>query len=269
LKKLRRAGILNNGSLKIQNNRNRYLDYYTGRWLQRDPIGYVGGMNLYQYVSSQSIISTDPLGLIEIDPRDVDVQILDLGVWVGLGAGLTVNYEHKLEDCCLCGQKIENGKGTFKVIAEGRAGIGVGGTVKIADIGVSLVWKGPSLVARQEGIFTVDQCGGPLMTSKTCRHIGVGLAPGIISVGIPGISAGIDIKGDFELRVCIVSEMVAPKRFSIYGTLESRANINVELFVRILGLKVVKKQVAEEVPWKELKRKDIFSYTMPDTACVN
>jgi YD repeat-containing protein len=35
----RRVDILDNGSLKIQYSRNRYYDYYTGRWLSHDPLG--------------------------------------------------------------------------------------------------------------------------------------------------------------------------------------------------------------------------------------
>jgi RHS repeat-associated protein len=58
----RRVDILDNGSLKIQYNRNRYYDYYTGRWLTQDPAGYTDGMNLYEYVGSASSIRTDPLG---------------------------------------------------------------------------------------------------------------------------------------------------------------------------------------------------------------
>jgi uncharacterized protein RhaS with RHS repeats len=34
-----------------------------GRWLQRDPAGYVDGMNLYEYVNSKPTIADDPLGL--------------------------------------------------------------------------------------------------------------------------------------------------------------------------------------------------------------
>jgi len=35
----RRVDILDSSSLKIQYNRNRYYDYYTGRWLTHDPLG--------------------------------------------------------------------------------------------------------------------------------------------------------------------------------------------------------------------------------------
>jgi len=59
----RRVDYLDSGSLKIQFNRNRYYDYYTGRWTTHDPIGYADGMNLYEYVQSRSLTSTDPWGM--------------------------------------------------------------------------------------------------------------------------------------------------------------------------------------------------------------
>jgi len=63
----RRLDILDNGSLKIQYNRNRYYDYYTGRWLTHDPLEYVDGMNLYEYGKSNPIIYVDPLGLWKVN----------------------------------------------------------------------------------------------------------------------------------------------------------------------------------------------------------
>lgn len=41
----------------------RYYDTETGRWINGDPIGYEGGVNLYSYVNGNPIISVDPLGL--------------------------------------------------------------------------------------------------------------------------------------------------------------------------------------------------------------
>jgi len=58
----RRVDILDNCSLKIQYNRNRYYDYYTGRWLTHDPLAYVDGMNLYEYVRSNPVVFVDPDG---------------------------------------------------------------------------------------------------------------------------------------------------------------------------------------------------------------
>ncbi|MFI4854467.1 MAG: RHS repeat-associated core domain-containing protein, partial [Phycisphaerales bacterium JB065] len=42
--------------------RNRYYAPYEGRWITRDPAGYVDGMNLYQYVQGNPLIYFDPFG---------------------------------------------------------------------------------------------------------------------------------------------------------------------------------------------------------------
>jgi len=59
----RRVDILDSGSLKIQYNRNRYYDYYSGRWLTHDPLDFVDGMNLYEYVQTNPVNQIDPFGL--------------------------------------------------------------------------------------------------------------------------------------------------------------------------------------------------------------
>lgn len=46
----------------LQLNRNRWFDSQLGRWLTRDPIGYEGGGNLYEYVKSKVIVAFDPFG---------------------------------------------------------------------------------------------------------------------------------------------------------------------------------------------------------------
>ncbi len=43
--------------------RARYYNPTLGRFLQRDPIGYVDGMGLYEYVRSDPLMFVDPLGL--------------------------------------------------------------------------------------------------------------------------------------------------------------------------------------------------------------
>ena len=51
----RTLDVLDNGSLKLQYNRNRYYDYYTGRFFTHDPMGYVDGINLYEYGGSNPV----------------------------------------------------------------------------------------------------------------------------------------------------------------------------------------------------------------------
>jgi len=50
------------GVKQIQYSRARYYDLDNGRWLQRDPIGYKDGMNLYEYGESHPTLVTDPTG---------------------------------------------------------------------------------------------------------------------------------------------------------------------------------------------------------------
>ena len=42
--------------------RNRTYNPVLGRWLQRDPVGYAGGMNLYEYVNNRAVVAVDPSG---------------------------------------------------------------------------------------------------------------------------------------------------------------------------------------------------------------
>lgn len=44
----------------------RAYDPEIGRWISRDPIGEMGGRNLYGYVLSKPLTHTDPLGLVDI-----------------------------------------------------------------------------------------------------------------------------------------------------------------------------------------------------------
>gem|GEM_PF-4683369 len=68
----RAVDILDNSSLKIQYNRNRYYDQYTGRWTTHDLLGYMDGMNLYEWITSHGdphlLLSSasDPKGAVVV-----------------------------------------------------------------------------------------------------------------------------------------------------------------------------------------------------------
>lgn len=55
------AGYLWDPYLGMYHVRNRVYDPYQQRWLQRDPIGFAGGPNLYQYCMGDPIGMVDPM----------------------------------------------------------------------------------------------------------------------------------------------------------------------------------------------------------------
>src|SRR5690606_11490339 len=58
----------------------RWYDPSTGRWLQRDPLRYVDGMNRYQYVVSNPLRFNDPRGLQAEQPKAGDGTVGDSGL---------------------------------------------------------------------------------------------------------------------------------------------------------------------------------------------
>ena len=58
----RRLDRLDKDALPLMYYRARHYDPIAGRFMQRDPIGYQDGMNLYEYVGSDPLSLTDPLG---------------------------------------------------------------------------------------------------------------------------------------------------------------------------------------------------------------
>ena len=81
----RRVDILDDDNYKVQYSRNRYYDYYTGRWITHDPYGvnikgqisgFMDGLNLYLYVQNKPVSRFDPSGLKMVLPWE-NVKIED------------------------------------------------------------------------------------------------------------------------------------------------------------------------------------------------
>ena len=71
--------------------RDRTYNPVLGRWIQRDPIGISGGINLYGYVGAVPVMVVDPCGLIHWGVLLEEVVNLTVGAAVfGLGVGLGV-----------------------------------------------------------------------------------------------------------------------------------------------------------------------------------
>jgi RHS repeat-associated protein len=56
--------------------RARYYDYFTGRFLQPDPIGYGDGLNMYLYVGNNPLIFVDPFGLEKEAKREELMELI-------------------------------------------------------------------------------------------------------------------------------------------------------------------------------------------------
>jgi len=57
------AGYQWDGTINAYHVRHRVYMPEIGRWTRRDPLGYVDGMGLYEYIEGQAFAGSDPLGL--------------------------------------------------------------------------------------------------------------------------------------------------------------------------------------------------------------
>jgi len=94
----RRVDEIDNGVWMIQYNRNRFYDYYTGCWLNQDPIGYQDGPNLYAYVGSNPVNFADSMGLFSESDRPLSRSEL---CKMGIGADCRgeTNPDSNIDTC--------------------------------------------------------------------------------------------------------------------------------------------------------------------------
>ncbi|HRQ73077.1 MAG TPA: RHS repeat-associated core domain-containing protein [Phycisphaerales bacterium] len=67
------CGYVFNAETSLYTVRFRHYDPVWGRWLQRDPAGYVDGMSLYEFLLSRSTQLLDPTGLRSAGPPEEDL----------------------------------------------------------------------------------------------------------------------------------------------------------------------------------------------------
>ncbi|MCC7292916.1 MAG: hypothetical protein IT449_12715 [Phycisphaerales bacterium] len=78
---------------QLQHNRARHYAPLEGRWLQRDPAGYLDGLNLYEFMGNHPPFGVDPLGLDWLD----NLANFVAGVGDSLSFGLTAQVRSAIE----------------------------------------------------------------------------------------------------------------------------------------------------------------------------
>jgi len=156
--------------------RARYYDTVKGRFLQRDPLGYVDGMNLYEYVKDSPVNGTDPDGK--------SVSCLQISGEVTVGGGVTP-----------CAMYCEDGCGNWGVYA------GIGFNVGF-QIGAGVQWlemRGLTYVGDVEGKGWSVQ-GSVGIASAQVQGNGQGVTGGGGGVGT-GLKAGLSASFTLTGRV--------------------------------------------------------------------
>jgi RHS repeat-associated protein len=178
--------------------RARYYDPAKGRFLQRDPLEYLDGMNLYQYVQSNPPNHTDPMGLL------VHCVEGSFGFVFGMGGGLSVSYCY--DDC-----------GNWAWLMNWRAAVG-------ADVGLGLgvhgVFSGclAGYIRGNQWDVNVSagvvSAGGNVGTGGAGSgiHVGPGVGAPQLRVGVSGGYNGSSVISQGPIRPCPCPATAPPPR---------------------------------------------------------
>ena len=94
--------------------RNRYYDQATGRWLTEDPIGLVGGDNLYGFAGNNPVNMSDPFGLkVCLQGDSAEVQQLKEGLEKATGTTFSLDSRN-----CVVGGSVRShgGRGFSRIL---------------------------------------------------------------------------------------------------------------------------------------------------------
>ena len=105
------GGYFEDAGTKMYQVRNRFLHPGLGRWINRDPIGYGGGINLYGYVNGNPVNGVDYFGLKCVDEQLDFIKAESYEYFL--------MYERKCTDRCNTGIGVITLIGEFAVLGLG------------------------------------------------------------------------------------------------------------------------------------------------------
>jgi len=171
-----------------------------GRFITRDPIGYIASFNAYEYAKGSPLVFCDPSGLVTIAPLDFEFEL-----GLGVGKRFRVNLHSQTWERCPCdvdpgGYRVKHNFDAEAAFFAGAAakltvfGAEFGGDVKFGEVAVKLNGE------------CVEGCG-EWPCCKVCGSAGgsmplpfTPLISGSVGIGIVSVSVSGSIT--YDVRVC-------------------------------------------------------------------
>jgi len=97
------AGYEHDETLTMYHVRHRVYRADLGRWMTRDPLGYVDGMGLYEYVAGMAVAEVDPSGMTRAcsgnGTSEIKTTVPPNGDFFTGGQWMKLSYEEKVAYC--------------------------------------------------------------------------------------------------------------------------------------------------------------------------
>ena len=205
--------------------RARYYDSRIGRFLQRDPVGYSAGLNLYSYVGNNPLTFVDPLGLEKtqrfwnaLDDFFFGLSNFSAGTsdWLSFGA---TNY---IRERLGVNAYVNKASGLYKAGAVAGFGLGLaaGGAGSFNAGSRTVLYSGKgALQAAQAGkgagVILEETFGGRALSGL--QNLAKELTGNKLPQGVWDVASGI-FTGNAEGEVQIF--LRSPKVTSVYSRIE-------------------------------------------------